>query len=422
VVRSGLLLAALLLAPPPAAGLWAGTGVGGEIQSAQQNLDTIRHEISTKEKTVRAQARVERSEIDTLKRLNRELDIARRDALTHQHNLGLVQQRLALLSAEVDRLGGEEASDRAFLKSDLVALYKARLGQQPLLLASAHSPFELQARAHYLGALASAAFLRVDALSGDLSQLDSYRREFDSRYAELQARMREVENDRAKVERERLGKEAQLRSVRARKARAVAAVRELKGSADRLQGMLDGLLADALRREAERRKALALEQRQRQLQGQNPGQVGMQFHFNEKAPGRFDGSGLGRGLPWPVEGVVLSHFGKHLHPVFHIPVFNRGIEISAGYGSPVRVVADGLVDFAGEMEGFGHLVVVDHGESMLSVYGYGSRLRVRKGQEVREGDVLEDVGEAADSRQPSLYFEIRRGVKAQDPLRYLARR
>ncbi|HTB22382.1 MAG TPA: peptidoglycan DD-metalloendopeptidase family protein [bacterium] len=420
-MKAALLLAALLSATPSTAS-WAGTGVGGEIQSAQQNLDTIRHEISTKEKTVRAQTRVERNELDTLKRLNRELDVARRDTLTHKHNLGLVLERLTLLNAEAERLGGEEAGDRAFLESDLVALYKAHLGQQPLLLVSARSPFELQARAHYLAALASATSLRMGALSGDLNQLDSYKREFDSRYAELQARMREVENDSAKVERERRGKEAQLRAVRLRKARAVAAVRELKASADRLQGMLDGLLTEALRRDAERKRALALEQRNRQSQNESLGQNKTQFHFNEVAPGPFDGSGLGRGLPWPVEGEVLSHFGKHLHPVFHIPVFNRGIEISAGYGSPVRVVAPGLVDFAGEMEGFGHLVVVDHGEGMLSVYGYGSRLRVRKGQEVRQGEVLEDVGEAAGSRQPSLYFEIRRGVKAQDPLRYLARR
>jgi septal ring factor EnvC (AmiA/AmiB activator) len=123
-----------------------------------------------------------------------------------------------------------------------------------------------------------------------------------------------------------------------------------------------------------------------------------------------------------VDGPILSEYGRHLYPVFNIPVFNRGIEIGAALGSPVRVVAAGLVDYAGELEGFGHLVVVDHGRGMLSVYGYGSRLLVRKGQSVRRGDVLEDVGESQDLRRPSLYFEIRRGVKAQDPLRYLERR
>jgi septal ring factor EnvC (AmiA/AmiB activator) len=254
-------------------------------------------------------------------------------------------------------------------------------------------------------------------LGEDLGQLDAYRREFDNRSAELTRHMREVDEDRRTVEREKAGKEAQLRLVRGRKARAMEAVRELKSSADRLRGMLDGLVGEALRREAQQRREQA-EARARERQ-EAPTSAPGDF---DQPVGHFGGRGLRRGLPWPVRGPIVTEFGKHLHPVFHIPVFNRGIEIASEYGSPVRVVAAGLVDFAGELEGFGHLVVVDHGAGMLSVYGYGSRLRVRKGQTVRQGDVLEDVGEAAGSRQPSLYFEIRRGVKAQDPLRFLARR
>lgn len=418
-MKAFLALVLLALSPPAAGTLGASTGVGGEIQDTRQDLSKIRHEIRANERTVRTQALKEQNELGTLQRLNRELEAARRDALTHKHNLGLVRERLAQLQAAVARLEGEEAGDRAFLRSDLVSLYKSRAGRQPLLLFSARSPVELQARARYLAALASAVQRRVGSLGSDLSQLDSYRREFDSRSAELQRHMREVEGDRRRVERERIGKEAQLRQVRGREARAVEAVRELKGAADRLQGMLDSLLKDALRREAERR-ALAAQQREAAAQAQNRTQA--ETLAPEEAPTAEAGEGLHGGLPWPVSGAVLSRYGKHLHPVFHIPVFNRGIEIAAEYGAPVRAVAAGMVDYAGELEGFGHLVVVDHGEGMLSVYGYGSRLLVRKGQAVRQGEALEEAGESEGSRQPSVYFEIRRGVKAQDPLRYLARR
>ena len=413
---SALILAVLTFAPPFLRPLAAESGVGVKIQDARQDLSEIRHEIRANERMVRQQSLRERDELGSLQRLNRELDTARRDADTHKHNLGLVRQRLDRLRAAVDKVKGEEGADRIFLRSDLVDLYKARSSQQPLMLLGARSPFELQTRARYLGILAAATQRRVDALGGDLGQLDSYRREFDSRYVELTLHMREVESDRRKVERERAGKEALLRAVRGRKARAIEAVRELTVSADRLQGMLDSLLGEALRREAEQRRAEAEQRFQAQSQSRSRSEE------YEAPPAHFSGRGLPGGLPWPVVGTVLARFGKHLHPVFHIPVFNRGIEIAADYGSPVRVVAAGLVDFAGELEGFGHLVVVDHGSGMLSVYGYGSRLLVRKGQAVRQGDVLEDVGEAAGSRQASLYFEIRRGVKAQDPLRYLARR
>ena len=434
--------ALILLATPGASGLRADSGA--RIQDARLDLSAIRHEINANLRTVRTQALKERNDFGTLQRLNRELEAAHRDARTHKHNLGLVRERLARLQAAVDRLEGEEADDRAFLGADLVGLYKARTGQQPLLLFSAQNPAELQLRGRYLEVLALAAQRRVDSLGGDLGQLDSYRHEFNSRYNEFELRMRQDESDRRRKLRERAGTEAHLREVRGRKARALEAVRELQGSEDRLQGMLDALRAeDLLRQEEERREERAqaeqirAEQNQAERNQAGPDQAGQ----NQAARGgpaaeqggqarpaegpqvpAFRGRGLGPGLPWPVDGPVLSEYGKHLYPVFNIPVFNRGIEIGAALGSPVRVVAAGLVDYAGELEGFGHLVVVDHGRGTLSVYGYGSRLLVRKGQAVRRGDVLEDVGQSQDLRRPSLYFEIRRGVKAQDPLMYLERR
>jgi septal ring factor EnvC (AmiA/AmiB activator) len=429
--------ALILLAPPGAGDLRADSGA--QIQDARQVLSAIRHEINANLRTVRTQALKERSDFGTLQRLNRELEAARRDARTHKHNLGLVRERLARLQAAVDRLESEEAEDRAFLGADLVGLYKARTGQEPLLLFSAQNPAELQLRGRYLEVLALAAQNRVDSLGGDLGQLDSYRNEFNSRYNEFELRMRQDESDRRRKLRERAGTEAQLRAVRGRKARALEAVRELQGSEDRLQGMLDALRKEALLRQEEQRREERAQAEQIQAEENQAAQN--QAAQNEPARSRpaqeeegqappaevpeapaFRGRGLGHGLPWPVDGPVLSEYGKHLYPVFNIPVFNRGIEIGAALGSPVRVVAAGLVDYAGELEGFGHLVVVDHGQGMLSVYGYGSRLLVRKGQSVRRGDVLEDVGESQDLQRPSLYFEIRRGVKAQDPLRYLERR
>jgi murein hydrolase activator len=441
---AALMTALFLFAHPCVRELRAGTDAGGQIQDARQDLSTIRHEIRANLQTVRAQALKESMDFGALQRLNRELEVARMDALTHRHNLGLVSARLARLQAAVDRLEGEEADDRAFLKDDLVGLYKARDGEQPLLLFSAQNPSELQMRARYLEVLASATQKQVDSFGGDLGQLDSYRHEFDSRYTELTLGMQQVERERRKKERERAGAVAQLRKARGRKARALEAVRELQIRKDRLQGMLDTLLdereaaqREAARKEAEQREAEQSQAEQNQAeqsqaeqnqavqsqvgQGQAPAGEGEAARPDEDQPPAFPGRGLRRGLPWPVDGPVLSQYGKHLYPVFNIPVFNRGIEIGAAYGSPVRVVAAGRVDYAGRLEGFGQLVVVDHGAGMLSVYGYGSRLRVRKGQVVRPGDVLEDVGESEDLRHPSLYFEIRRGVKAQDPLWYLAR-
>jgi septal ring factor EnvC (AmiA/AmiB activator) len=110
-----------------------------------------------------------------------------------------------------------------------------------------------------------------------------------------------------------------------------------------------------------------------------------------------------------------------MHPVFKTPVFNRGIEIAAPFGASISAVASGRVLHAAPMEGFGELVVLDHGGGMMSVYGYGSKVLVHVGDGVAAGDTLAEVGEPDTGREPSLYFEIRQGAKALDPFTYLRR-
>lgn len=403
-----LLLAAGILRAEGEAGAGADPSPVADIQGTRQDLKAIKHGIRKNEQVERKLEQQKHYVLGTLETLNRELAAAQRDALTHKRNLNLVQAKLKQVREMMDLRAQEESSDRTSLESALVGLYKTRARQGPLLLFSARTPAELGTRARYLEALSGAILRRVDALGGDIRQLDSYRKEYESKSVEAARHVREVESDRQRVARERLQKRAELKEVGGKEARVVQAVEELKRLQAAKESMLDSLVSDAQRREADEREEARQQEQQRRKEGPAPS-----YPVN---------SSLRRHLPWPVEGPILSRFGKQLHPVFHTSVFNRGIEIGAAFGSPVRAISSGRVAFAGEMEGFGNLVVLDHGGGTLSVYGYGSQLHVRKGQLVEQGSVLEDVGEADAGHQPSLYFEIRQGVKAQDPLRYLGRR
>jgi septal ring factor EnvC (AmiA/AmiB activator) len=127
--------------------------------------------------------------------------------------------------------------------------------------------------------------------------------------------------------------------------------------------------------------------------------------------------------PWPVQGRrLLSRFGRQMHPVFNVPVFNRNIEIAAPFGSPILAIAAGTVEYVGEMQDFGKLLVIDHGGGLKSVYGYASAVTVQKGQGVTQGQGVAEVGEHGAAGEPSLYFQISQNARPQDPLRYLARR
>lgn len=379
----------------------AGAPVSERIQDTRQDLRQVQQELKQRQQALESAKREESSLLGQLERLNRELEGARREARTHVRNLGLVEDRLQRIQGRLVQLQREEAEDRAGLRRSLVALHKARVRQGPALLFGARTPGELRARARYLGSLSRGAERRIRSLQARIAQMQGYQQDYQARQAELKGQRQQVEAARRRVEQERQRRQALLKAARTRRAQSAEAVKELERRFGLLQGLLSRLQAEAVK--------------QAQVRQTEGGRAA--------APSAVGGpTTLRRGLEWPLRGRLVSAYGRQTHPVFRTPVFNRGIEIAAAHGSPVHAVSAGTVLYAGPMEGFGELVVLDHGGGMMSVYGHGSRTHVRVGQGVAAGDLVAEVGEAGASQQPSLYFEIRQGAKALNPFLYLRRR
>ncbi|WP_432786480.1 hypothetical protein AAEX37_00622 [Oligella sp. MSHR50489EDL] len=129
-------------------------------------------------------------------------------------------------------------------------------------------------------------------------------------------------------------------------------------------------------------------------------------------------AGIPQGAPWPLRGAVQGRFGRTRPDTGGVW---RGILIKANTGAPVKAVAGGTVVFADWMRGFGNLIIVDHGNDYMSVYGYNQSLSLKVGQTVRSGQTIARAGSTGGQVEPALYFEIRRGTQPIDPLRMLAK-
>ncbi len=123
-------------------------------------------------------------------------------------------------------------------------------------------------------------------------------------------------------------------------------------------------------------------------------------------------------LGWPLRGRVLERFGSG--PGRGQAKWD-GILLEADEGARVRAPHPGRVVFADWVRGLGFLMVLDHGENMLSLYAYNDRLLSRKGEMVSKGQVIAHAGSTGGLREPGLYFEMRRNGEAVDPLRWLSR-
>jgi len=120
-------------------------------------------------------------------------------------------------------------------------------------------------------------------------------------------------------------------------------------------------------------------------------------------------------LAWPVKGKVAKLFGKQKKSS---NLQWQGIMIYAAAGNHVRAVSHGRVAFADWLRGFGYLIIIDHGNSYLSLYGHNESLFKSAGEWVESGDIIGTIGSSGGQQKPGLYFEIRKKGKPQNPTRW----
>lgn len=123
---------------------------------------------------------------------------------------------------------------------------------------------------------------------------------------------------------------------------------------------------------------------------------------------------------WPVEGKLESGFGGRRNPFGgNSYEFHSGQDIDAPWGAPVIAGASGKVTFVGWQNGYGQLVIVDHGGGLTTRYGHLSNIAAFLGQTVNRGELLGKVGSTGRSTGPHLHYEVRINDEPVNPLRYL---
>lgn len=116
---------------------------------------------------------------------------------------------------------------------------------------------------------------------------------------------------------------------------------------------------------------------------------------------------------------VASGFGTRIDPVYKVPKFHAGLDFTAPVGTPIYATADGLVTEAGyNSGGYGNRVVINHGYGYETLYAHMYRIKTRRGQKVRRGEVIGYVGSTGKSTGPHCHYEVHRSENPVDPVYY----
>lgn len=117
----------------------------------------------------------------------------------------------------------------------------------------------------------------------------------------------------------------------------------------------------------------------------------------------------------PVSYKINSKYGSRFHPILKRVQKHTGVDFAAPTGTPIRAVADGVVQYANWRGGYGKMVLLGHSNSWSSLYGHASKLIVKNGQRVKQGQVIAYVGSTGRSTGPHLHFEILKNGERVNP-------
>lgn len=129
--------------------------------------------------------------------------------------------------------------------------------------------------------------------------------------------------------------------------------------------------------------------------------------------------GKGYSFLIPIGGIIGSFYGERVHPIKNTILFHKGIDIEAQSGAPIKAAYDGEVIEADKEETYGNYIKLKHIDGLTTLYAHCSKLLISKGQKVKKGDVIAEVGCTGAAEGPHLHFEVRKDNEAVNPLDYI---
>lgn len=377
-----------------------------DLHQGRGDLRDLKRRLKDEQQRVKQGQRQERSLLTQLQQAERRIEEASERYAEDQRNLALVLESLGNLreaTAETERTLDEM---RELLAARLRLLYReGRLGLWRLLITS-RSPAEALTRLKFFRVLAAQNAYWVERLNISRRNLAQQKVELAAREAQVRELEAGSKRTLERIRVERAARERMLQRVRTERAAHEETVRELGAAAQRLNALLTRLERRAL--DLERRAAEA-ERRKRTAAGRTEPKAAPPPAL---PPVRIK-------MLWPTRGRVITPFGRTRHPRFNTYVTNKGIDITGALGQNVTAVSAGRVLFAEWFEGYGRMVILDHGNGLNTIYAHLDKIMVSEDQAVTAGQTLGTLGDSGSWKGPCLYFELRHRGEALDPLPWL---
>jgi septal ring factor EnvC (AmiA/AmiB activator) len=377
---------------------------------ATQDVQTLEQQkLQAQKSTQELRARIEQLEAELQKKnakFRRASDRLRDSELAISHatrrlkeleqSMAETEASLKQLQVDIDAKAKQLELDRQALARQLRAQYSSNLSPWSALLAG-EDPQTLGRELGYLSFVANARVQAIEHLRAGMAELSALNASQNEQKKLLQQQSSELEAEQQALKKQRqiradllVSLEGEIAAERAERDKLAQDEQQLNDLIDALGQQMEQLAADAQHASALRQEIL------------------------EKLP---QGEGLKRGIPMPIQGPIMARYGTSRPDGGDW----RGMLIGAKAGATVQAVAAGTVVYATWLRGFGNLIIVDHGDQFVTVYGNNQSLLKQVGQTVTAGEAIAVAGNTGGQLDSALYFEIRHRGVPLDPQLYFKR-
>ncbi len=383
----------------------------------RDQLKSIQQDIAEKERAVRQQQQQRSKLQEQLKSQDQAIAAASRQLRETEATLTQINAQVAELNASLAKLEKQKAAQERNLAAQLDAAFRQGQHTGLQLILSGEESQRGQRLQAYFGYLNQARQETIAQLKQTREEVDVQKRELEGKQTQQQTLLYEQKAQQAKLEQARAERKKTLTSLESSIQQGQQQLSELRANESRLRDRIARAEAAAKAR-AQREAAEAEKVRNRQKEATRKGTTYKPTESERSLMSRTGGLGSPRGQAyWPVRGTLLHRYGEQLQGELRW----KGIVIGASEGTEVKAIADGRVILADWLQGYGLVVVVEHGKGDMSLYGYNQSALVNVGTQVRAGQPIALVGSSGGQGRPSLYFEIRRQGQAVNPQPWLGR-
>ncbi|MBJ7266975.1 peptidoglycan DD-metalloendopeptidase family protein [Idiomarina abyssalis] len=299
-----------------------------------------------------------------------------------QTKLDSVNAEIAESERKRKELQQKQKQQMALLEDQLVSAYMNGDHDFLKMLLNQQDPGQFERMLSYYQYFNTARVEEIKVIKSTQQEIVALTEELKQQQNQLAALRQQQEEQRSQLEQQQHRQEEKLAELQQQQRKDRSRVGQLEQSRDQLEQVLSAI-----------ENALA-QQKDVQL-------VGLQSVKNQ--------------LRWPSDGDVKRVFGQRREG----PVDWKGVLIEGSNGQPVRSIANGRVVYADWLRGFGLVIVVDHGQSYMSLYGHNQTLTKAVGDKVRKDEEIALMGQSGSRNSPTLYFEIRHQGRPQNPSNWI---